>query len=114
MKTGNNIHFSIGQLKLLDDVSFDVQPGELLAIIGANGAGKSTLLRLLCREIGASAGEISIRERPINSYTLSDLAKSRAVLAQSNNLSISFNSSEERSVGKACVSTCSSRWWPFH
>src|SRR3546814_692516 len=100
MITVNNIHFSMGQLKLLDDVSFDVQPGELLAIIGANGAGKSTLLRLLCREIGASAGEISIRERPINSYTLSDLAKFRAVLAQSNTLSISFNVHELVMMGR--------------
>src|SRR3546814_20594484 len=107
MITVNNIHFSMGQLKLLDDVSFDVQPGELLAIIGANGAGKSTLLRLLCREIGASEGEISIRERPINSYTLSALAKFRAVLAQSNR-------SEERRVGKEWVSTCRIWGTPIH
>lgn len=100
MITVKNIHYSAGQAKLLDNVSFDVQPGEMLAIIGANGAGKSTLLKLLCKEIPVSAGEISIRQQPINSYKLDHLAKFRAVLAQSNTLSISFKVDELIMMGR--------------
>lgn len=100
MITVNNIHYSAGQVKLLEDVSFDVQPGELLAVIGANGAGKSTLLKLLCKEIPTSAGEIYIRQQPINSYKLDHLAKFRAVLAQSNTLSISFKVHELIMMGR--------------
>src|SRR5690606_41127359 len=96
----HNICYSVGQVKLLDDVSFNVRPGELLAIIGVNGAGKSRLLRLLCREITASAGEITVREQPIGSYKLSDLAKFRAVLTQSNTLSISFKVHELVMMGR--------------
>jgi len=47
----------------LKDVSFDVQPGEALGIIGRNGAGKSTLLKILSRITPPTAGKIVCRGR---------------------------------------------------
>jgi lipopolysaccharide transport system ATP-binding protein len=47
----------------LSDVSFDVEPGEMLGIIGDNGAGKSTLLKLLSRIIEPTSGQIEINGR---------------------------------------------------
>ncbi|MDD5261038.1 MAG: ABC transporter ATP-binding protein [Methylacidiphilales bacterium] len=47
----------------LRDVSFDVQPGEVLGIIGKNGAGKSTLLKILSRITEPSSGEAILRGR---------------------------------------------------
>lgn len=47
----------------LDDVSFTVQPGEVLGIIGRNGAGKSTLLRILSRITDPTDGQIIMRGR---------------------------------------------------
>ena len=47
----------------LRDVSFDVQPGEVVGIIGKNGAGKSTLLKILSRITQQTAGEITLRGR---------------------------------------------------
>jgi ABC-type polysaccharide/polyol phosphate transport system ATPase subunit len=47
----------------LRDVSFEVQEGESVGIIGNNGAGKSTLLKLLSRVTAPTSGEISIRGR---------------------------------------------------
>lgn len=47
----------------LEDVSFDVMPGDRIGIIGRNGAGKSTLLKLLSRITEPSTGKITMRGR---------------------------------------------------
>ena len=47
----------------LDDVSFTVEEGEVLGIIGRNGAGKSTLLKILSQVTAPSSGEVKIRGR---------------------------------------------------
>jgi lipopolysaccharide transport system ATP-binding protein len=51
------------QVWALRDVTFDVQQGEVLGIVGRNGAGKSTLLKVLTRITSPSAGRVEIRGR---------------------------------------------------
>ena len=52
-----------GEFKALDDVTLDVQAGEVLGIVGRNGAGKSTLLKILSRITRQTRGKVVLRGR---------------------------------------------------
>jgi branched-chain amino acid transport system ATP-binding protein len=53
-----NLSIEFGGVHAVDDVSFDVQPGEVFAIIGPNGAGKSTIFNLISRIYEPTSGSI--------------------------------------------------------
>lgn len=55
-----NISKSYGEIKALDNVSFEVQKGELFGLIGPDGAGKTTLFRLLTTLINPDAGSATV------------------------------------------------------
>lgn len=56
--TFNDVSFSFGPVKVLDHVSFDVKPGQTLAIMGPTGSGKTTVINLLARFYDVDDGEI--------------------------------------------------------
>lgn len=60
-------------IRALKDVSFTVNPGESLAIIGTTGSGKSTISSLIARMYDAREGEILIDDIPIHDYNLNSL-----------------------------------------
>lgn len=56
------LSISIDNNKLLDSISFDVESGSVMALVGHNGAGKSTLIKAIIGELEKSAGKIVINE----------------------------------------------------
>ncbi len=58
-----------GGLVAVDDVSIDLERGELHAVIGTNGAGKSTLINILSGEIPPSAGRVELLGRDVTRWT---------------------------------------------
>ncbi|WP_051447573.1 sugar ABC transporter ATP-binding protein [Rhizobium leguminosarum] len=55
-----NVSKSYGGIKALRDVSFEVKPGEIRALLGENGAGKSTVLKILCGVVACDSGTIEV------------------------------------------------------
>ena len=70
----NNVSFTYPDtgIRAVRNMTFEVKPGEFLAIIGRTGSGKSTIANLLMRMYDASGGEILIDDRPLGTYNLND------------------------------------------
>ena len=67
---------AFGALKAVNNMSFDVNQGEILGIAGPNGSGKSTLFNLISRiPFGATSGTVLFEGKPIQ--TLSDTSIAR-------------------------------------
>jgi iron complex transport system ATP-binding protein len=67
---------------ILRGVSFEVQRGEFLTVVGANGAGKSTLLRVLDGLLLPSRGRVELAGRPVEAYTRRELARAVSFVPQ--------------------------------
>ncbi len=63
--TVRNLSIEFGGVHAVEDVSFEVQPGEIFAIIGPNGAGKSTIFNLISRFYEPTAGSIHYGEHDL-------------------------------------------------
>ena len=70
----------------LTNVSFTIQPGQLVVIVGANGSGKSTIIKLLSRFYDPTSGSILIDGIPIEEYRINELRKGIAMLTQEHQL----------------------------
>ncbi len=60
-----NISIHFGGIKAVDDVSIDLQPGEVVGLLGHNGAGKSTLIKILSGAYRATDGEVRVAGTPV-------------------------------------------------
>ena len=69
-----NVSFSYGEAPVVENLSFSIQKGENVGLIGANGAGKSTIMKLMLGLISGS-GEIKVDGLPMNKENLGEIRK---------------------------------------
>ena len=81
-----NVSFSYGKDKVLDNVSFKVNKGETVALVGASGGGKTTVARLAARFYDADEGDIFIGGTSIKEYKKEALSQKVAFVFQMSKL----------------------------
>lgn len=71
---------------VLHDISLAIQPGQLVALLGANGAGKSTLLRVMNRTLKPWSGRVELAGRDLARLSPTEVARHIALVEQSSRL----------------------------
>lgn len=80
-----NVSFSYdNQVKVLDDVSFRIKPGETIALVGATGAGKSTIVNLISRFYDVQQGKVIIDGKDVKKVSIESLRKQMGIMTQDN------------------------------
>lgn len=77
-----NVSFEIGEKTILDDISFSVEPGQSVAIMGETGSGKTSLINLIPRFFDATKGKVLIDGVDVKLHKLNDLRRSISVATQ--------------------------------
>jgi lipoprotein-releasing system ATP-binding protein len=75
--SARNIHKSFGALHVLKGVNIDVEPGEIITIVGKSGAGKSTLLHIIGTLDRADSGSVVITDKEVTRMSERELASFR-------------------------------------
>ena len=91
----DNVSFKYDKSKVLENISFKVKKGQMVAIVGASGSGKSTLVNLIPRFYENITGKIIIDGFDVKDLPRSDLRSIIAVVSQE---SILFNSSIKENI----------------
>src|SRR6266542_3619947 len=70
-----NLTLRFGGLTAIDDVSFEVRPGEVFTLIGPNGAGKTSIFNVISRFYTPSAGRLAFEDSDITAVPAHEVAR---------------------------------------
>lgn len=81
-----SFHYAGGETDVLKNLTFTVQPGETIAVVGGTGAGKSSLVQLVPRLYDVTAGAVRIDGVDVRNYRLEDIHDKVGMVLQKNEL----------------------------
>ena len=86
-----SVSLKLDNRQILEDVSLEINEGEIVSVIGPNGAGKSTLLNVLTGDISPDSGDIIYDNKQLNKISIQERAFTRSVMSQMHTLVFNFN-----------------------
>ncbi|MBS4210291.1 ABC transporter ATP-binding protein [Bacillus sp. FJAT-50079] len=89
-----------GKKRVVEDVTVDIQRGQITSFIGPNGAGKSTLLSMVSRLLDADTGEVLVDKTNVRGMKSNDFSKRVSILKQSNYMNVRLTIRELVSFGR--------------
>ena len=95
-----NITCGYSKKPVIKDLSFCVESGEALCVLGKNGIGKTTLLKTLLRQLPIISGEIIINEKSINDYSVHEMSQIMSYIPQSRDYSYNYDAIDVVLMGK--------------
>jgi iron complex transport system ATP-binding protein len=96
----DNVVFAYRDTDVLRDVSVEVQPGELVGILGPNGSGKTTLLRLLAGLLSPARGRVTLDGTSLTALSRTLLARRIAVVPQETHPTFDYSVLEIALMGR--------------
>ena len=70
------------EVRVLENVNFEIKGGSTVALVGPSGGGKSTLIKLLYKFYEPTTGEITINNKPINNYNITSMRNAMSIVSQ--------------------------------
>lgn len=96
----DGISYRYNSTPVLKGVSFQLAPGEMVAVVGPNGSGKSTLLKCVSGLLRPEQGDITLAGKSISSYSAKERARQVAVVPQETVLAFDLNVTEAVLMGR--------------
>ncbi len=95
-----NVTLTYGHKVVVEDITFQIMPGEIVGLVGPNGCGKSTIIKALSRVISPYSGRILLNGKDISAIPRKDLSRLLGVVPQAPLLPSVFNAFEIVLMGR--------------